>query len=67
VVSQPDSVCCDLLKNYGFSRVIVDEAHSLAEISILSGIVKDCKNLWLIGDPFLPLKFRKNHIKSHKE
>lgn len=27
VVAAPNTVCCDLLKNYVFDRVLVDNAH----------------------------------------
>ena len=54
VVSMPSAVCCELLKNYAFQRVVIEGAHQISEISSLSALVKGCKQLYLIGDPFMP-------------
>lgn len=54
VVSMPSAVCCQLLKNYAFQRVVIEGAHQISEISSLSALVKGCKDLYLIGDPFMP-------------
>lgn len=54
VIAQPAAVCCELLKNYAFSRVVIENAHEISEVSILHALVKGCKELFLIGDPFMP-------------
>ena len=43
VVANPAFVCCDLLKNYAFTRILVDEAQAVTEVSLLSAIAKDCR------------------------
>ena len=43
VVSMPSAVCCELLKNYAFQRVVIEGAHQISEISSLSALVKGCK------------------------
>lgn len=39
----PSAVCCELLKNYAFERVVIEGAHQMSEISCLSALVKGCK------------------------
>lgn len=50
-------VCCtclaagsDLLDNFMFTRVVIDEAHQLSEIETLIPVVKKCQQLVLLGD-----------------
>jgi len=54
VIAYPGAVCCDLLKNYAFTRVLVEGANQISEIMSLAAIVKGCKKLYLMGDPYLP-------------
>jgi hypothetical protein len=54
VIASPSVVCCELLKNYAFSRVLIESSHQISEISSLSALVKGCKELYLMGDPFMP-------------
>jgi hypothetical protein len=54
VVSSPTYLCCDLLRNYAYSRVLVESAQAVSEVSLFSAIVKDCEHIWLMGDPYLP-------------
>lgn len=34
--------------------MIIESAHEISEVSILHSLVKGCKELFLIGDPFMP-------------
>lgn len=52
--SSPATVCCDMLKNYSFTRVIIEGAHHISELLCLLAIDKGCEKLYLIGDDELP-------------
>lgn len=54
VVAHPAHVCCDMLKNYAFERVLVEGAANISEVMLLPAVIKGCKKLYLMGDPHLP-------------
>lgn len=47
-------VCSDVIKNYAFTRVIIEGAQRVSETISTIAIDKGCKKLYLIGDCKLP-------------
>lgn len=69
ICCNPSSVCADALKNYAFTRVIIEGAHKVSEALSTLALDKGLKKLYLIGDPKLPKalvlsKFAKNRNMS---
>jgi hypothetical protein len=54
VCCSPLGACSDLIKNYAFTRVVIEGAQKVNETMTTLAIDKGCKKLYLIGDSKLP-------------
>lgn len=52
--SGPASVCADAIRNYAFTRVIIEGAQRISQSMCCLALDKGYKKLYLIGDDKLP-------------